>query len=183
MKKDKRKESYWGYRLYTNTHEYFKKLEKIFYSDRKRLNKYIVNRLTIESFAHMWMCDGSLEHAINRNTGRIQNIGWIHLLKYDTDELNLIIDKLQSYGIQARICKKDSSRGFKQHIKISGTDLQKFISCIYPYILEDYKYKTKLYYKTFNKVDLNLPNAEQFIILYDNIEDIVRHSWKQEITD
>lgn len=182
LKIDKRKESYWGYRVYTNRHTYFRKLEEIFYSDRKRLSKYICNRLDIQSVAHMWMCDGSLEHNINRNTQRIQNIGILCLLKYDKEELDLFIKRLSKLGIQSRLYHKPCARGFKYFVKIGGLELQKFLSAIYPHILDDFKYKTILYYRTLNRVDTSLSNTEQIVRTYSTPEDIVRHSWEQEIT-
>lgn len=181
LKKDKRKISYWGYRVYTNRHVYFAKLEEIFYEDRKRLNTYICNRLDIESIAHAYICDGTIEHNINPASKSIQNIAYIFLLKYPKEELDILLIKLNKLDIRPRLVTKPSAHGYKYYLKFSGLELQKFISKIYQYIPEDFKYKTKLYYKTLSKVDVSLPNTERFIVIYNKPEDIVRHSWEQEI--
>ena len=58
------------------------------------------------------------------------------------------------------------------------TNLQKFIDIIYPHILESFKYKTILYYKSLESEYIlnDLLNTEHIIKSYNNVEDIVRHS-------
>lgn len=177
IKLDKRKESYTGYRVLSTNLKYFDKLREIFYSDRKRLTSYICDRLSEESLAHVWMCDGYLQHQKNRKTNKIQNIGEFCLESFDKSELELFIKKLNYYNINTTLYKVPWGFGYRPIIR--GIDLQKFISLIYPYILDDFKYKTLLYYKSLDSIyiDNTLPNAEQYLRTYLNTEDIVRHSW------
>jgi len=166
-----------GWRIWTTGHPYLEKLNKIFYSgERKKINKYICNRLDDVSFAYAWMCDGYLEHQKNRKENKIQNRGWFCLESYPKEELEMIIDRLYDFGIESRISPVEW--GFGYRIQISGTNLQKFIDMVYPNILECYKYKTVMYYKDENSkyVLTNLSNAKHIIKSYNNVDDIVRHS-------
>lgn len=167
-----------GHRIFTRRHMYLDKLHSIFYKDgRKILSKYICGRLDAESFAHIWMCDGYLEHAKNRKINHIQNLGWLCLESFPKEELELMIARLRKLGVDSRVSPKPW--GFGYRIKITGESLQKFISMIYPYIHNDFHYKTELYYLNLDSkfVNLNLSNAEQYLKTYTDVEDIVRHSW------
>lgn len=175
--KDYRFNTY-GYRVYTKKHVYFAKMRDKIYAERKFLSKYTVSRIEEIALSQIWISDGYLERNKNRKKNKIQNIGWICLDAFPEDELKLLQYRLKErFGINSRVVKSTSAGGFGFRIKISGKDLQKFISLVYPYILESYKYKTYLFYKTLNPnyVDLSLPNAKRFIKEYDNIEDIVRY--------
>jgi len=124
--------------------------------------------------AHIWMCDGFLNHHKNKNTNKNQNIGYLCLESFPKEELNILIAKLSRMGICSRLQKV--RWGFGYRIKISGTALQKLMDGIIKYIIPCFKYKTFLYYKSKEYLDSNLQNAEQFIRTYNDIEDIVRHS-------
>ena len=175
IKKDKRSESYSGYRIYTSNHEYFAKLRKIFYSDRKILSKYICDRLGILGLANIWMCDGYMEHRKNRKKNKVQNIGYFCLESFPKDELAHLIKTLSEYGIESSLEKVEWGFGYRIRI---GKDLQKLSSLIYPHMVKDFEYKTLLYYKNGTKnTDVSLPNAEQYLRYYLDTEDIVRHSW------
>jgi hypothetical protein len=175
VKHDKR--GYIGYRVFTNKHAYWKNLSDVFYKGRKQLNKYVVSRIDETSLAHIWMCDGYLEHAKNRKTNKVQNIGWFCLESFPKDELELFRKHLlDSWGINSSLIKKPW--GFGYRLRVGGKDLQKMISIMYPNILDCFKYKTSLFYKTKEAVDMSLPSAEQYILTYECIEDIVRHSQK-----
>jgi hypothetical protein len=172
-----------GWRVWTTNHPYFEKIYKIFYSEtRKHITPYIVSRLDEIAFAYAWMGDGYLEHHKNRKSNSIQNLGYFCLESFPPEELELIIKRLKYYSINSRLSKYSGKKtsGYGYRIKITGLDLQKFIDTIYPYILDCFKYKTKLYYKNANiesKYILNnLSNTEHIILNYDNVEDIVRHS-------
>lgn len=166
-----------GYRLWTTNHVYFEKLNKIFYENgRKRINTYIVNRLDEIAFSYAWMCDGYLEHNKNRKANKIQNIGWFCLESFPKEELELIVNRLKYFNVDSSISKENSGYGYR--IKISGLNLQRFIDMIYPHVLNSFKYKTTLYYKSVDSryVLPDLFNTEHIIKQYDNVEDIVRHS-------
>ena len=166
-----------GYKLWTTNHVYFEKLNKIFYENgRKRINRYIADRLDEISFSYMWMCDGYLEHQKNRKENKIQNKGWFCLESFPKEELELIVNRLAYYNIDSVILKENSGYGYR--IKISGLALQKFIDMIYPYVLPSFYYKTTLYYKSVDSkyVLSDLFNTEHIIRSYNNVEDIVRHS-------
>lgn len=165
-----------GWKVWTTNHMYFEKMNKIFYQDRKQITKYIASRLNEMSFAYMWMCDGYLEHQKNRKENKVQNRGWFCLEKYPKEELNFIIERLKYYEIESRLSPVEW--GFGYRIQISGTDLQKFIDMIYPFVIESFKYKTELYYKSKQSkyVLNNLFNTEHIIKEYNNVDDIVRHS-------
>lgn len=172
VKKDKR--GYIGYRVTNKNHPYMKKLREIFYDARKELNHYSVSRFDALSLAHIWMCDGYLEHAKNRKIGKVQNVGWFCLEAFPKDELELLKSHLSSsYGIESSFVKKPW--GFGYRLRVGGVNLQKFISLVYPHILDVFKYKTPLFYKGKEFADMSLPSAEQYIHSYENIEDIVRH--------
>jgi hypothetical protein len=168
-----------GWKLWTTNHVYFEKLNKIFYfENRKHVTKYIADRFDKIAFAYAWMCDGYLEHRKNRSENKIQNLGWLCSECFTKDEQQLIVNRLFYYNIASRIVSV-SFRGIKYNrIKISGLDLQKFIDMIYPHVLDCYKYKTEMYYKSTDSkyVLTGLSNTEHIIRTYNNVDDIVRHS-------
>jgi len=173
VKHDKR--GYTGYRVFTRKHAYWKNLGEKFYNGRKELNSYIVRRLDAEALAHIWMCDGYLEHAKNRVTNSVQNIGWFCLEAFPENELKLFQTHLVSFfGIETTLVKKPA--GFGYRIRVGGENLQKFVSLVYPFILNKFLYKTELFYKKIESANTNLSNAEQYLKLYSSTEDIVRHS-------
>lgn len=176
VKKDKR--GYMGYRIFTKKHQYFKKIYSHVYNGRKELNHYNISRLNAQSLAHIWMCDGFLEHAKNRKKNIVQNTGWLCFEAYPENELNILRNHLKKeFNIESTLNKVPW--GFGYRIRIGGKNLQKFISIIYPFILDCFKYKTPLFYKNIKRVDIyNLLNAEQYIFEYKCIEDIVRHPLK-----
>lgn len=171
--KDKR--GYIGYRVFTRKHAYWNNMRKHTYSIRKNLNRYNVSRLDEEALAHIWMCDGYLEHAKNRRINKIQNIGWFCLEAFPKEELELLQKHLKdTWDIDTTLVKKPW--GFGHRLRVGGINLQKFISIVYPYILDCFKYKTSIFYKKIETADLSLSNAKQYIHIYTCIEDIVRHS-------
>jgi len=173
------KRGYIGYRVSTKKHAYWKNLGDKFYTGkgRKELNKYIVDRIDAESLAHIWMCDGYLEHSKNRKTNKVQNIGWFCLEAFPEEELNIFREHLSTkFGIETSLIKKPW--GFGYRIRVGGVWLQKLISTVYPYILDCFMYKTPLFYKSKESANMDLPSAEQYIKTYECIEDIVRYSQK-----
>ncbi len=164
-----------GYRIWSKRSKYLNKLYEIFYPNngRKILSKYIVDRLNAEALAHVWMCDGYLEHAKNRKKDKVQNIGWFCLESFPKEELQILQKHLlKKYAVKSSLIKKPW--GFGYRIRIGGGDLQRFISLVYPYIENCFQYKTILFYKR-KETALKLPNAEQYVYKYKHIEDIVRH--------
>lgn len=179
VKKDRR--GYIGYRVTNKKHPYFKKLRGIFYNGRKQMNHYIASRIDEEALAHIWMCDGYLEHAKNRNKGKVQNIGWFCLEAFPKNELEILKAHLESrYGIKSSFIKRPWGFGFR--LRVGGESLQKLISTVYPFILEDFKYKTPLFYKNLESANMCLQSAEQYIVTYTCIEDIVRYLEKSKKT-
>lgn len=166
-----------GYRVWSTKSKYLSKIHSIMYPNngRKQLNKYIVDRLDAEALAHVWMCDGYLEHSKNRKLGKVQNVGWFCLESFPKEELSLLQDRLELFGIKSSLVKKPW--GFGYRIRIGGENLQRFVSLIYPFILDCFQYKTVLFYKQ-KSTALELPSAEQYIQEYTCIEDIVRHPTK-----
>jgi hypothetical protein len=167
-----------GYKTWTTKHPYLEKIEKLFYPDgeekgEKRITKYIADRLDVISFSYIWMCDGYLGHQKNRAKNKIQNQGWFCLEGYPPEDLELLIFSLKKLDIESRLSPVEW--GHKFRILVSAHDLQKFISLIYPFVLDIYKYKTTLYYKTLDYT-IDVPNAEHIFKMYENVEDIVRHS-------
>jgi hypothetical protein len=177
VRNDKR--GYIGYIVDTNCHTYFKTMRKHTYGNRKNLTKYNVSRLDVEALAHIYMCDGYTEHAKNRKANKVQNKGWFCLEAFPPDELSLLVTHLSTMGIEARLSPRPWGYGYR--LKMGGDGLQKFISMIYPYLLDCFKYKADLFYKGEAYV-LDLPSAEQYIKYYDCVEDIVRYSKKLELT-
>lgn len=171
-----------GYRVWSTKSKYLLKAYNIFYPQggRKRLSGYVVDRLDEESFAHIWMCDGYLEHSKNRKLNKVQNIGWFCLEAYPKEELQLLQKRLLEFGVQTSLVQKPW--GFGYRLRVGGTDLQRFISLVYPYILDCFKYKTTLFYKR-KETALMLPSAEHYVQTYDVVDDIVRYSKELEKTN
>lgn len=170
-----------GHRIWTHKHAYFKNIgSKCYSSTRKELNVYNVSRLDSLSMAMIWICDGYLEHAKNRKTNKIQNIGWFCLEAFPKEELELFQRQLLTFGISSSLVKKPW--GFGYRIRIGGKNLQKLISLVFNHIHPDYRYKTILFYKTEKNFDFNLPSAGHIFQKYENCEDIVRHPLKKGIT-
>lgn len=177
-KKDKR--GYIGYVVNTNIHPYFKKVREHVYGVRKNLTPYNISRINELSLSHLYMCDGYTEHSKNRKANKIQNIGWLCLEAFPKNELELLQRHLlDTWSIQSSLIKKPW--GFGYRVRIGGENLQKLMSIISPHILDCFKYKTILFYKGKEYV-LDLPNAEQYVVIYSRIEDIVRHSEQSEQT-
>jgi len=178
---DKRFDTY-GYRLWSKRSKYLSKMFDIFYPNgRKQLSQYIVDRLEEQALAHIWMCDGYLEHSKNRKTNKVQNIGWFCLESFSKEELELLTKRLKDvYNISSSLIAKPWGFGFR--IRIGGESLQRLISLIYPHILPCFLYKTALFYKR-KDTALELPSAEHFIIEYNEVDDIVRYSSKEEKTN
>lgn len=177
--RERRRGDYLGYEVYTNSTKYWQTAYEKFYPNngRKALTKYVVDRLDAEALAHVWMCDGYLEHAKNRKLNKVQNIGWLCLEAFPKEELEILQDRLKrAYGISSSLVKKPW--GFGYRVRIGGENLQKFISLVYGYILDCFKYKTVLFYKK-KSTALDLPSAEHFIVEYSEVDDIVRHPSKQ----
>lgn len=164
-----------GFRVYSKSSRYFKKLLDIFYLDGvKKLSRYVVKRLDPEALAHVWMCDGMLHFKWNKKRDSVQIHGYFCLESFEKEELEVLIDHLNSLGITASLLKVRWGKGYR--IKITGEELRKFISLIYDFVLPCFKYKCNLYYKS-AEVLKDLPKTEQFVTIYDNlsqIEDIIR---------
>lgn len=171
-----------GYRIWSTRSKYLKKLYEIIYpqNGRKVLSRYIVSRIDEEVLAHIWMCDGYLEHAKNRRTDKVQNVGWLCLEAFPKEELVLLQERLEFFGIKTSLVEKPW--GFGYRVRIGGENLQRLISLVYPYILDCFKYKTILFYKR-KETALQLPSAEHFIVEYSKVDDIVRYSQKCEKTN
>lgn len=171
------KRAYKGFRVWTRKHAYWKNLGDKVYNGRKQLTPYIVNRIDEECLAHMWMCDGYLATTKNRKSNKAQNVGWWCLEAFPLEELELFQKKLQKMGIESSLVSVRWGYGWR--VRVGGENLQLMISKMYPYILDCFLYKTPLFYKTLESVNMELPNAEQYIHLYGSIEDIVRHPLKK----
>ena len=177
IRRDKR--GWVGYRVATTKHAYWSNLKKTTYGVRKQLINYSAERVDEEALAHIWMCDGYLEHAKNRKKDTVQNIGWFCLEAFPKEELVFLQRRLLScWGIETSLVKKPW--GFGYRIRVGGEHLRKLISIMYPFILNCFSYKTPLFYKQKGIVDMSLPNAEHFIREYSGVEDIVRHSKQLE---
>ena len=172
-KKDKR--GYIGYRVFTRKHSYWNNMKShIYISGRKCLTQYSINRIDELALAHIWMCDGYLEHNKNRKLNKIQNIGHLCFEAFTQQELrNLQIHLSSKYNIVTTMRPIRWGNGFR--LRIGGEHLQKFISLIYPHLIDCFKYKSVLYYKNKQNTLLHLPSAEHFIFEYDKVEDIVRN--------
>jgi len=177
VKQDKR--GYTGFRVTTRKHAYWNNMKSYVYAARKNLNTYNVSRIDAEALAHIWMCDGYLEHAKNRKLNKAQNIGWLCLEAFPKEELEILQRHMQKlWCIESSLIEKPW--GFGYRIRLGGRNLQKLISVVYPFILNDFLYKTTLFYKKIESADTSLPNAEHYLHSYGSIEDIVRYSKKLE---
>jgi len=174
VKHDKR--GYTGYRVLTRKHAYWKNLGGKFYNGRKEINIYTSKRIDAEALAHIWMCDGYLEHAKNHKLDKVQNVGWLCLEAFPAQELELLQRQMETMGIGSSLVRKPW--GFGYRIRIGGESLQKMVSTVYPYILDCFKHKAILFYKTEKPVLMSLPSAKQYVEFYSCVEDIVRHPTK-----
>lgn len=166
-----------GYRVFTKTHRYFTKLYDSFYCDNKKvLTKYILRRIDEESLAHIWMSDGMLHFMKHPERNSVQTCGYFCLECFSKEELTEFCKMLKlKFDINARLKKVRWGKGWR--VKVSGYDLRKFISIIYPFILPSFLYKCNLYYKNEKILEEKLNNTEQFLTIYKNlseIEDIIR---------
>jgi len=168
------KRGYVGYKLWTRKHSYWKNIGEHFYSGRKTLTAYIASRVDEMSLAQVWQGDGLLAHSKNRVSDKIQNVGFFCLEAFPKEELELFQASLMKFGVGSSLIKVRWGYGYR--VRIGGENLQKFISLVYPYILDCFRYKTLLFYKKLESANMNLPSAERFIIQYDTIEDVVRYS-------
>jgi|AMWB02.1.fsa_nt_gi hypothetical protein len=177
-KHDKR--GYTGYRVWTRNHPYWFKMRDRVYRTRKQLTAYNVSRLTCESIAHIWMCDGYLEHAKNRKTNSVQNIGWLCLEAFPPNELALLQNHLvANFNIHCSMIPKPRW-GYGVRLRVGGENLQRLISLVYPFVLSCFEKKTVLFYKNKESADMSLPSAEHFIKEYNEVDDIVRYSKELE---
>jgi hypothetical protein len=175
VKHDKR--GYIGYRATTKQHSYFSNMRDHVYGVRKHLTRYNVSRIDEEALAHIYMCDGYTAHSKNHKKNKVQNIGWFCLEAFPREELQILQEHLLiKWGIESSLVKVRWGYGYR--IRVGGLNLQKLISVIYPFILDCFKYKVILFYRGKGYVDMILPNAEQYIVEYTCIEDIVRHPLK-----
>jgi len=176
-KEDKRFNTF-GYRVFTTTHRYLTKLHECFYNsdNTKILSSYILKRIDAEALAHIFMCDGYLEHNLNRKRESIQTYGNFCLECFSKEELEEFIKMLKlNFNIDAILHNVEWGKGYR--VRVTAINLQKMIDLIYPYMLESFKYKTILFYKTDKYIDKDLINAEHFIKYYTSInevEDIIR---------
>ena len=169
------KRGYVGYRVFTRGHSYWNNMKLHTYvRGRKLLTNYSIDRIDELSLAHMWMCDGYLEHNKNIKLNKVQNIGYLCWEAFTEPELiNLKNHLLSKYSIVATFKTVRWGNGLR--LRIGGEHLQKFISLIYPHLINCFKYKSILYYKNKENTLLHLPSAKHFICEYDKVEDIVRH--------
>lgn len=98
---------------------------------------------------------------------------------FPKEELELLQERLRHFNVESTLVKKPW--GFGYRIRIGGENLQRFISLVYPYILDCFLYKTVLFYKR-KDTALVLSSAEHFIKEYNEVEDIVRYFSKEERT-
>jgi hypothetical protein len=169
---------YVGWEMYCSTSKYWLKMYDSFYPNngRKALSNYTVSRFDAESLAHIWMCDGYLEHAKNRKLDKVQNVGWFCLEAFPREELEIFQKFLsEKFSIESTLSPKPWGFGFR--LRVGGESLQRLISIVYPYILDCFKYKTILFYKR-KETALELPSAEHYVHTYNVVDDIVRHPLK-----
>lgn len=170
--------SYYDKRFDTTTHimvasypAYFENFKEVVYPQgKKELVKEVVDKIDARALAYMWMCDGYLKHSINRKEAKIQNVGWICLEAFDKKQLEYFCKAInKKYNLDFKLSPVIWGKGYR--VKISGMGLQRFISLIYPYITETFKYKTKLFYKTLKYCDYTLPSAEHYLVWYQDLQD------------
>ena len=165
-----------GYRVFTKTHRYFDKLYSLFYKNSEKiLSVEILKKLDEEALSHIWMCDGMLHFNWKKQRNDVQIHGYFCLESFSKKELEDFIKMLKiKFDIEASLLKVIWGKGWR--VKLGGKNLRKFISIIYPYVLNCFKYKCQLYYKN-SDILKELSNTEQFVTVYKNlseIEDIVR---------
>jgi len=171
-----KKSGHVGYRVWTRKSAYLKNIFRELWDTRKFLSRSMAKKLTPLALAHMWMSDGYLEHPKNRRTNKVQNVGWWCLEAFPKEELENFQARLLDFGIASSLVRKPWGYGYR--VRVGGENLQKMISLMYPHILPVFQYKTILFYKKRESANLLLPSAEQYIVEYDDIEDIVRHPLK-----
>lgn len=150
---------------------YFNKFKEWVYPEgKKELLKIAVDKLDARALAYMWMSDGYLKHSVNKSAGKLQNIGWFCLEAFRKEQLEYFCYALNNkYNLDMRISSVIWGSGYR--VKMSGMGLQRFISLVYPYITETFKYKTKLFYRSLKYCDYNLPSAEHYLVWYQDLQD------------
>lgn len=144
--------------------------EWVYPTGKKELLKIAVDKLDERALAYMWMSDGYLEHAKNKQRDKIQNVGWFCLEAFEKEQLEYFCSTLNTkYDLDLRLSPVIWGKGYR--VKVSGMGLQKFISLIYTYITPTFLYKTKLFYRTLRYCDYSLPSAEHYLVWYETIQD------------
>jgi len=128
-------------------HPYFKFLYKIFYSNgSKQVTINTLKYLTIEGLALWYMDDGYIYYTASNGT---------RYLDFATDGFDLYSCKnirryfKEYHNLDCKIIehKKNKNSNIKYRIRFNSQNAQKLICTIYPYILDDFKYKLNLKYK------------------------------------
>lgn len=128
-------------------HPYFKFLYKIFYNTgKKQVTINILKYLTIEGLALWYMDDGYIYYVASNST---------RYLDFATDGFDLYSCKnikmyfKQYHNLECKIIehKKNKQSKVKYRIRFNAFNAQKLICLIYPYVLEEFKYKLDLKYK------------------------------------
>lgn len=159
------------YSMAANYPAYFEKFKEWVYPKGiKELLPITVEKIDERALAYMWMGDGYLKHSINRKENKLQNVGWLCLEAFDKDQLKYFCEVInEKYQLDFRLSPVIWGKGYR--VKMSGMGLQKFISLVYPYITETFKYKTKLFYRSLKYCDYSLPSAEHYLVWYQDIQD------------
>lgn len=128
---------------YSNYLKYFTKLEKLFYTNRKKIitNK-ILNKLTPLGLALWWMDDGCLNIHKRKNRGTVQRIATLATCSFSLEEHNLIIQYFKNkLNINVKLSYVGTKENKKLTIRIPMKEFGKFKSIIESYIIPSMKYK------------------------------------------
>lgn len=169
--------SVYTYKMSANYPAYFHKMhQRIYINGIKKLSRKTIYNIDERALSYMWMCDGYLQHQQNRSKNKIQNNGALCLESFTENELKEFISySKERFDVEWYLKKVRWGNGYRP--VTSGHNLQKLINIVYPYILPIFRYKTMLFYKTFDYCDTSLTNAEHIFVKYNTLqeyEDIVR---------
>jgi len=116
------------------------KIASIVRIEKKKVNPKWVNMLTLEGIAYWFMDDGSSSWRVKGKSSFVR----FSTQSYNRREVGLLLGKLRSYGLDARLQHSAYGKGFEISIPVRGS--QRFLRLIRRYVwpIRCMRYKIKL---------------------------------------
>lgn len=127
---------------YEKGHKYFRIIRKWLYKDsKKKISRYILNKLNVEGIAIWYMDDGCLSY--KKRNGKIHARELTLNTYLSKEENDIIITYFKDvYNIHFKISKSKN----KYRLRMGTIEAKKFVQLIKPYIHESMLYKIDFKY-------------------------------------